>query len=349
MDLTFWDPAAPKPYALSDMDRRAVPGTEATVIRVAERLDALVVQECRTADEGRYVSPPASLQSRTIVVLRQPAVAVRLADEHPGSRVILWLHDYPDRNYARHLREHRAALAERGILLVCVSDSHRDVVRDRLGRHPPGEMPKLDVVYNPVEEPVHPGLPVDPDKLIFLSSPKKGLSYTLTAFRFMRRRWPSLRLYVANPGYHADECAEGNGVVVLGAISRAEVVRHTAEALCVFYPSYKFPETFGLVFAESNAVGTPVLAHPIGAAREVLGDTGQIVPVPRARFFVDKTARLLPGSRPWLEEAAWRAGAFGVYERTLEAWRNGGRPTVALRPEFRLDAVVEAWRTLLAR
>lgn len=346
MELMFWDPAAPTPYALADMDRRAVPGTEATVIRIAERLDALVVQECRTVDEGRYVRPAEGLTARTIVVLRQPAVAAAMAERHPGSRVILWLHDYPDRDYTRGLLAHRQALADRGVLLVCVSDSHRQAVAARFAGQ--GPAPRTAFIYNPVDVPAQATGPVDPDKLIFLSSPKKGLAYTLTVFGWMRRRWPSLRLHVANPGYHADEASDGNGVVVLGAISRAEVLRHTAESLCVFYPSYKFPETFGLVFAESNAVGTPVLAHPIGAAREVLGETGQIVPVPHARFFVDKTSRLVPGTRPMLETLAGRAGAFSVYERTLETWRNGGRPRVSLQPQFRLDEVEKAWRALLA-
>jgi glycosyltransferase involved in cell wall biosynthesis len=345
VELIFWDPVAPKPYALSDVGRRAVPGTEATVIRIAERLDALVVQDSRSIDEGRYVGPSEGLSARTMVVLRDPAFAVRLARQHPGSRVVLWLHDYPDRDYARRLQAQRQAMAECRIDLVCVSDSHRRAVVARLGSI--GPLPAISFIYNPVEVPDEPRGPVDPDKLIFLSSPKKGLAYTLTVFGWMRKRWPSLRLHVANPGYHADEAAPGNGVVLLGAISRPEVLRHTAESLCVFYPSYKFPETFGLVFAESNAVGTPVLAHPIGAALEVLGDTGQVVPVPRSRFFVDKTSRLVPGSRPILEALAWRAGGFSAYERKLEEWRGGGRPRVSLRPEFRLDAVVKAWRSLL--
>lgn len=343
----FWDPAAPKPYALADMDSKAVPGTEASVIRIAERLDGLVVQECRTVADGRYVPPSEALSARTIVVLRDPARAVAMAARHPASRVVLWVHDYPDRDYTRRLLAEREGLVRHAIALVCVSDSHRAAVAARMAGH--GPVPPIRFIYNPIEVPAEQHGPVDPDKLIFLSSPKKGLAYTLAVFRWLHRRWPALRLHVANPGYHADECSDGDGVVVLGALSRAEVLRHTAESLCVFYPSYKFPETFGLVFAESNAVGTPVLAHPVGAAREVLGDgTGQVVPVPRSRFVVDKTSRLVPGSRPWLEDMAGRAGGFGVYERALEAWRGGGRPRVSLRPEFRLDAVVQAWRSLLS-
>ncbi len=54
-------------------------------------------------------------------------------------------------------------------------------------------------------------------------------------------------------------------------------MQHIRESLCVFYPQTQRCETFGLVYAESNAVGTPVLAHDFGAAREVLSSPDQLI------------------------------------------------------------------------
>lgn len=72
--------------------------------------------------------------------------------------------------------------------------------------------------------------------------------------------------------------------------------------------------------AEANAVGTPALLHgPLGANAEVAATPDQIV---------DATDP-------------------GALVSRLAAWRERP-PSVTLRPEFRLSAVAEAWRELLA-
>jgi glycosyltransferase involved in cell wall biosynthesis len=79
---------------------------------------------------------------------------------------------------------------------------------------------------------------------------------------------------VADPGYWAGPSPDlPDGVVPLGPLPHRAVLRHVREAFAVFYPQARFEETFGPVFAEANAVGTPVLAHPHAVAREVLDET----------------------------------------------------------------------------
>jgi glycosyltransferase involved in cell wall biosynthesis len=73
------------------------------------------------------------------------------------------------------------------------------------------------------------------------------------------------------------------------------------------------------VFAESNAVGTPVISHDAGAAREILNDSRQIV-----------DCRDIEGIC-----------------RRIAAWRHGERPLVGADDRFRLSGVVEEWRRLL--
>lgn len=49
-------------------------------------------------------------------------------------------------------------------------------------------------------------------------------------------------------------------------------------ALCLFYPQTSFAESFGLVIAEANAVGTPALLHAgLGANEEFASSTEQCV------------------------------------------------------------------------
>jgi glycosyltransferase involved in cell wall biosynthesis len=126
---------------------------------------------------------------------------------------------------------------------------------------------------------------------------------------------PELRLYVANPGYRPDLKREVRGVVNLGALPHGEVIRHVRQSLCVFYPNTVFPETFGLVFAEANAVGTPVLTHDLGAAREVLGSAIQIAD----------------------------ASDYRAFTRRVLAWREGKRPRVKTSEAFRLRSVAAQW------
>lgn len=131
---------------------------------------------------------------------------------------------------------------------------------------------------------------------------------------------PNAHLYLANPGYiDLDEPLQSDQITVLGALPQAEALRHVEEAFCVFYPQSSFAETFGLVFAEANQVGTSVLTHDIGSAREVLGGDAQLVDANASENVVGK----------------------------LMDWWENGRPQVYGRPEFSLPAVLTQWEQLL--
>lgn len=107
----------------------------------------------------------------------------------------------------------------------------------------------------------------------------------------------------------------------LGTLTPSQVHQEVAGALAVFYPQTTFAETFGLVFAEANALGTPVLAHPLGSAEEVLsaGGAGQVMDLTEDEVVVDQIA----------------------------LWRDGGRPEVRGAAQFRLETVTKTWLDLL--
>jgi glycosyltransferase involved in cell wall biosynthesis len=184
---------------------------------------------------------------------------------------------------------------------------------------------------------------------VFFSSPNKGLRFALDAFRALRRRMPDLRLCVGNPGYKRFAAAGIAGVEWLGSLPHARVVAETRAALCAFSPNFVIPETFGLVFAESHAVGTPVLTHDCGAAREVLGDAGQLLPVTWAqRAYEAPLHRLEPHWRAVPALLADRLGLFDRYIERIRLWRDGGRPRVGPDPRFRLSVIAAEWRSYLA-
>ena len=70
--LVFFDPSCPLPYDTRALSARAMPGTEASVIRIADALGAWVVQHNRTTAWERYL-PAQRLQGIDhVVVVRDP-------------------------------------------------------------------------------------------------------------------------------------------------------------------------------------------------------------------------------------------------------------------------------------
>jgi glycosyltransferase involved in cell wall biosynthesis len=182
------------------------------------------------------------------------------------------------------------------------------------------------VLYNAIDDNLEPdATPVQPDKLVFMSSPHKGLEQTLRVFGELRAH-EALRdvvLHVANPGYLRtyDTSAMPN-VVNLGPLPQRVLMRHVREALCAFHWNFVYPETFGIVHAECHAVGTPFLSSALGANPELMEHPEECLALEDASAALARLVR----------------------------WREGHRPCVRGRSNFRTGAVVARWvETLAAR
>jgi glycosyltransferase involved in cell wall biosynthesis len=348
MRMVLFDPVAAHPYSPATLRQRPLGGTEATVIRVAEAMDALVLQHNREKNEGRYRTPAAQADPTHLVVLRDPEAALVIGGRYPRAHKMLWLHDLagPANDRGKKLLACGPRLAAEGITVVCVSDYHAHQVRDNFMSLPAAERPQVVRIYNPVDVSGVAGEPiaVDPCKLVFFSSPHKGLDHALTVFSQLRAKDRALRLYIANPGYFPSITKQWPGVVNLGAVPHHIILRHVKSALCTFYPNFIYPETFGLVLGESNALGTPVLTHGIGAAAEVLNGDGQVLAIPRGRHFAYRVSRRWPLLRPCGEAALALLGWSGPYRARIRSWQEGNRPLVSGRPEFSIENVVASWK-----
>lgn len=350
--LLFYDPVCQRPYDTRTLQQQAMGGTEATLVRVADALGAWVMQHNRTADWQRYRRPQRLSGIAAVVVSRDSRALPFVREHFPGARVYLWLHDriQPGARRARWLAASAPLLRQMAVTAVCVSDSQRAGVEAVLaGRGLATEVRAL-TIYNPVDDALVPdGTAVDADKLVFFSSPNKGLNFALDAFGALRTHMPDVRLVVGNPGYKADRRAPRAGVEFLGPQPQTRVHAEVRSALCTFFPNFLIPETFGLVFAESHAVGTPVLTLDCGAALEVLGDPQQVLPVKVAYRLYESAVGALPGR--WRRAPARLAAAAGLFDPFVErirAWRDGARPPAAPDPRFRLSAVTAQWRSLLS-
>ena len=174
-------------------------------------------------------------------------------------------------------------------------------------------------IYNPVEDTLHPdGTPINPHKLFLASTPYKGLEQTLEKFSALSAIFPQYELYIATYARWDTNRKLPARAIFLGSLPQKELLQHIRESFCVFYPQSKRCETFGLVYAQSNAVGTPVLAHDFGAAREVLSDPDQLVDGNDLTAILNK----------------------------ITAWQLL-RPRTVARAAFRLKAVTARWHALL--
>lgn len=349
--VLFYDPLCREPYDSDTLRERASGGTEATVTRIADALGACVAQHNRSADRGRYRRPDRIAGIDRVVVVRDSRALPMLRELYPGARFYLWVHDQmnPGSKRARRLGTTARVLGELAVKVICVSDTQRQRVEATLAGIGLADRVTARTIYNPVPDELAPDAgPVDADRLVFFSSPNKGLAYALDVFAALRRRTPSLRLLVGNPAYKRGRDASRDGVVYLGPQPQARMHEQVRGALCTFAPNFVLPETFGLVYAESKALGTPVLAHDCGAAAEVIDDPREVLPVrPAYRIYEGAVRGLPPLLRRGPARLADRLGLFDAYHQRIAAWRAGQRPQVGPDPRFRLATVAAQWRALL--
>lgn len=331
--LLFIDMVTPRPYHPGQV--AGCGGTEMTMVTLAEGLAASgeikVVVEQHNRFEGEdyvgkatYTHLGQCKQAKWVVCLRDPRVMVDARKRFPNSKIYLFSHDLADRNLGLCFRAGSFELSQ-CIANICVSQWHRTQTIETLKPWGYTGQFKTRFIYNPLDENVtYQKTEYDKNKLIWLASPHKGLARAYEVFKQLVRINPDFRLYVTNPGYmessYTDDPAIKDRTIVLGTIPHAEAIEHLRSSLCLFYPNYVFPETFGKIMAEANAVGTPVITHPLGASHEVLDSH------PAQRVNCKDT-----------EE---------VVKRVLD-WHGGARPIVRGRPEFKISAVVNEWKRLL--
>lgn len=286
MRVLIVDSVCPSPYSIETLEIGSLGGTEAYVIRLAQALAKKhyyinIIQRNRALPFKELSLPITYLPEntlvndvRTVITLRDAGVYKKQKELYPQANHFLWMHDVVNGEYLNHLGMH---LKGQNVNMVCVSNWHKkqiayavqDIGIKKLG---------IDVIYPPLAPYCIPtGIEYDPYKLVFFSSPHKGLAETLEIFAKLYLKDNRYRLYIANPGYYPSAEISHPGIIVLGTLTHRAVINHVRSSLCKFYPNTSFQETFGLVLAEANAVGTPVIAHPIGASSEVLEHPKQLL------------------------------------------------------------------------
>jgi glycosyltransferase involved in cell wall biosynthesis len=303
--ILFADTSHPKPYDFDDLTNHAMGGTESSLLRTASILSnqghqVTVFQQHRTQTAQQngvgFIGPnqiPATVPPDHVVILRKFPQLIIFQQHFPQAKLHLWIHTYKNWEYVFK----RGIKLKQPWQLITNSKTHANHCDKILNHSLLGRIYNLfkapvpiKTCYNPIPKPnkIEPTPERDLNKLLFLSAPNKGLKQVLNTFQQINRHLKDLQLYIANPGYREDQPEDILNVHYLGALPPEEVKRHIATSLCVFYPQNTFAETFGLIYAEANALGTPVMAHDIGAAKEILHPNNTLIDA-EYRYQITKT------------------------------------------------------------
>ncbi len=292
--ILFADTSHPKPYDFDDLAAHAMGGTESSLLRTAKILSnnghqVTVFQQHRSQPEhqkGIQFIGPDQLEKLTgidhVILLRKFPQVLVFQKKFPNAQFHLWIHTYKNWEYVLK----RGIRLAKPWQLITNSKTHAKHCDRLLNQGFMGRIynlfkakVKIKTCYNPIPSSLAQSEPQqrDPNKLLFLSAPNKGLEQVLKTFQQINRHLKDLQLYIANPGYRDEKPQQIPNVHYLGALPAEQVKQHLATSLCVFYPQDSFAETFGLIYAEANALGTPVMAHDIGAAREILHPNNTLI------------------------------------------------------------------------
>ncbi|MFK5912911.1 MAG: glycosyltransferase family 4 protein [Woeseiaceae bacterium] len=345
MNILFIDAKCSENYDFKYMESHSLGGTESTVLRLARELarehNVHISQINRTEpyfENGinfihRDTSlTPNKLTPDIIIIIRKYKLVKDYSLLYPQAKMFVWSHNFS--NYEILGRRHR--IVKTNAQVICVSQCHQNHINkifngyfSWLFRFLSLKFKKIPItfIYNTIDSDFtkYNGQ-VDSNKLIFLSSPNKGLKEVLLHFKNLLEKAPNYKLYIAGASeeqleeHHLDNnLLQSDSVVLLGKLSKDEIVSHLQNSFCVFYPQHVHPETFGLIYVEANCVGTPVLAHSFGSTSEVIENQEQIVDARSSEAVVDKILN----------------------------WQQNGRPEVSCQEKFRISNVVLKWKEVL--
>jgi len=263
-DLIVYDDVG-SPIRPSALQSKGMGGSEFVLLQVAEALAAagkrvLVVGHGQTeSGRAKYADVRQPFSGHTCDTL-----LISRYSGHPEiqrSKTLILCSDLYGEHYSR-----LEPLVAEGAQVLAVSQWQAGRFPARWG---------VKVVPNPVPDWVY-GVRKerDSDRFVYASAALKGLNLTLECWERLRmdsRVRPGSELRICHPGYDSPDGAKVKatpGVRALGSLPFEQVVWELASSAGLFYANV-FPETFCIVAALAEAVGTRVhvwQSHPAGGA-----------------------------------------------------------------------------------
>lgn len=270
-------------------------------------------------------------------------ISISVPHERPDGRpVMLWQHQSDDQPCVQPLRDPR--VRENIALFVFVSEWQKKRYIERFGIDPE----KAIVIRNAIEPiPVH-EKPYGPIRLVYTSTPFRGLEVLLDAFELLRQKrddvelhvYSGMSIYGAERAHedtrfaHLYERAQHMPGVTYHGVQPNDMVREALKSAHIFaYPS-TWEETSCLAAIEALSAGLLAVVPTLGALPETCAPFGQLYP------YTDDT-----------QEHAMRFAA--ELERAVDRfWEPGTQAMLALQRTFfhryySWDRRIEEWKAAL--
>jgi glycosyltransferase involved in cell wall biosynthesis len=334
-------------------------GTESALVYLAAALArrghrVRVYNNCPSPGQFDEVAYRRWEDARADAVLDPPDVLVGIRDwtlvgaNRYAPLQLFWTGDAADQPSSHGLGEadSRAAID----LFVFQSGWQERGYRDAFGV-PPWRCVRTRLGYAPF---ILEGASTRPPRMVYTSTPFRGLDLLLEWIPLIRARCPDAELRVCSSMrvYGMDaaedwarhgalyERARQPGVTLLGSLAQTALAEELAEARVLAYPN-RWAETFCIAAIEAEAAGCPVLTSSLGALPETVGDGGICLPGdPRGDAFrdrfVEEAVSLLTDDERWARisgyalrrarrDYAWDGIAAG-WERMCRSGLSGEGP-----------------------
>jgi glycosyltransferase involved in cell wall biosynthesis/2-polyprenyl-3-methyl-5-hydroxy-6-metoxy-1,4-benzoquinol methylase len=297
----------------SSLEAGPLGGSETDVINLAKKFKLYgfnVKVFCRTLNEGTFdgvsyidfnkfnptMKMDVFIASRSMGIFRRNPLA---------AKKIMWMHDMPRLEY-------QLDKIPNIDIFVALSEFHK---KETVKLFPSIES-KIIILENGIDTArfKSKNIPRDPMRLIYSSTPFRGLDILLELFPKIREQVPEAKLYVFSgmslygmgnsPELQKiiDKAKTMEGVIYSEPVNQYRLAEEMMQSALLVYPS-TFPETFCNTVNEAITAGTPIVTTNLGALPETVGTCGICIdkeltnwagaPVNWKQDFINAVIRLL--------------------------------------------------------
>ncbi len=277
------------PIHARSLDERPLGGTETGIIRLAAELQS---KGCDVTVFTTHPNPPASqpryLPKEAIESCGAVDAYISVRDWIPllynvkARKRFLWTGDSYDQFPNFGIGDKRVAHLTDGLLAV----SHWQA--DTLSQASGFPREKITVIRNGIQADLFQGEELrQPYRLIYSSTPYRGLEYAPTLFTRLKAEFPQAELHVFS-GYKVYDQNEQEfaslreslqktpGIVVHGNIDQRQLAREFMKSSILFYPCH-FEETSCITAMEAMAAGCIPITSRLAALPETIADAGCLI------------------------------------------------------------------------
>ena len=267
----------------SSLEKGALGGSETDIIHLAKKFKGVnfnVKVFCRCTQEGIYENVSYFNYDKFDPNMKMDVFissrSFKVFESNPQAKTkILWMHDMPQQGYALDK-------VPNVDYFVALSEFHKKVTLELF----PSIKDKIVIIGNGIDmNRFKKTIPREKKRLIYSSTPFRGLKELLEVFPDIKKEVPEVELAIFSgmsiygmknsPEIQEtiDKAKTMEGVIYSEPVSQAQLADEMQRSALLAYPSV-FPETFCNTVTEAISAQTPIVTTDLGALPETVGKCG---------------------------------------------------------------------------